>query len=232
MALISLFFQTKAKLDVLELDASIAETHEASAQLTQNEVEDGSTVTDNVVLMPLRLQLDGVVSKTPLGLAGLIGSGVTAAAGAVGASAGGAASLAGGLATTGIASLGGIVASAAGANGPNSRAPSDVYEYLLELRNRRIPFDVVTALKIYKNMVLTSVSVPRSIATVGILRFNASLEQVKLVKAETVDLGASSSLGGAAAGASNLGKQGTSAASETTSSSSASILSQLTGVGG
>lgn len=231
MALISLFFQTKAKLDMLELDASISESHEATAQLSQSEVEDGSSVTDNVTLLPIKLTLEGVVSKTPLGFAGLIGSGVTAVAGAVGGALGGSGTAAGAIATTGIASLGGLVASAVGASGPNSREPADVWDYLLELRNRRIPFDVVTALKLYESMVLTSVSVPRSIQTVGVLRFQATLEQVKIVKASTIDLGSLSSLGGAAAAASNLGKQAATGASSTTSSSAASWLSQLTGIG-
>ncbi len=230
MSLLSLFFQTKAKLDMLELDCSISESHEAAAQLSQNEVEDGSVITDNVVLSPLKLTIEGVVSKTPLGLAGLIGSAFSAAAGVAGTAggAGGARSTAGGLITTGVASLGGLVASAVGADGPNSRAPSDVYDYLLELRNRRIPFDVVTALKLYKNMVLTNVSVPRNKDNVGVLRFSATLEQVKIVTAETVNI--TSSVGGAGAAA-KLGKQATSQASATTSSSSASILSHLTGVG-
>jgi hypothetical protein len=228
MALISLFFQTKAKLDQMELDCSMTESHEAAAVVSENEIEDGSSVSDNVVLSPLRLTLEGVVSKTPLGAAALIGSAASAAAGAVGAAQKAGAAQA--IATIGLASVGGLVANSFGPDGPKSRAPADVLDYLHELRAKRLPFSVLTALKLYDNMILTNLSVPRSVATVNILRFTATLQQVKLVKSETVDLGSASSLGGAAGATKALGTQAVSEAASKTGSN-ASILYGIFGGG-
>ncbi len=227
MALISLFFQTRAKLDQMELDVSLNETHEATAQLSQNEIEDGSAINDNIVLAPLKLTIEGVVSKTPLGTSALIGSAATALAGVAGGALGGSTKLAGAVATVGVASLGGLVASAVGvgaSGGAKSRTPADVYAYLLQLRDLRTPFSVVTALKLYEDVVVTSLQAPRNAGTSGMLRFTATFEQVKIVRAQTVDLGVLANVPGAAK-ASKLGKQATSAAA-TKTSSDASLLFQ------
>lgn len=229
MALIGLFFQTKAVIGRpsglatggLELDASVNETHEATATVTQSEVEDGSNVNDHVTLLPKKLTLEGVVSKTPLGIAGLIGSVGTAVAGAA-AQASTSKAMAAAI-TTGTASFGGLIANSIG----GAREPADVYDFLVELRDRRLPFDVVTALKLYQNMVLTSLSVPRNIQNTGVLRFTAVMEQVKIVSSSVVSL---SSIPGAAA-AQNLGKQATSAASSKTGAG-ASILYNIFKGGG
>lgn len=225
MALISLFFQTRAKIGQMELDASMTESHEAAAALSQNEIEDGSNINDNVVLAPLKLTLEGVVSKTPLGFNALIGSAATAVAGQFAKGAPGI----GVIAAIGVASIGGLLANSFGPDGPKSRAPADVFDYLLELRNMRLPLSVLTALKLYENMILTNLSVPRSIQTVGVLRFTATLEQVRIVSSETVDISGVTGVGGAA-GASKLGAQAGSAASAGTSSN-ASILYGLFGGG-
>jgi hypothetical protein len=221
VALVGLFFQTKAKIALMELDVSSNEEHEATATLTMNEIEDGSNINDHIVLNPEKLTIKGVVSETPLGLAALAGSAITAVAGAVGAAQTG---MGGALATAAIGSIGGLVASAMGPDGPASRKPSDVFEYLNELRNKRVPFEIVTALKLYTDMVLTALSVPRSISTVKTLEFSATFEKCRIVKAETVSLAAGGVPG--ASGIANLGQQAASAASEATSAG-ASVLFNL-----
>lgn len=211
----------------MELDASVSETHDAQATVTQSEIEDGSQINDHVTLAPLRLAIEGVVSKTPLNLFGL-GPTVIATAAAAAAGPG----LASTVLATGLASLGGLVSSPAGVNGttglPIPRNPKDVYAYLIELRDARIPFDVVTALRLYRNMVLTSVSAPRNVGNVNLLRFTAVMEQVKLVFSQSVNLGANSTLGGAAGGTTNLGTQ---APAPAPPAAEASILSTATGLG-
>lgn len=237
MALISLFFQTRAKVGQLDLDASLSESHEASAKLSQSEVEDGTQITDNIVLDPIKLTLQGVVSKTPLGSSALVGSAATAAGGLV-SKAVGAKGLVAGALVTGAASLGGLVSNAFGLDGGvdgakgKSRSPSDVYNYLLELRERRLPIEVVTALKIYKMMAITNVSVPRDKDTTGMLKFTITLEQIRIVTAQTVDLGNLSSLGGKAAETAKLGKQGAAAAAAKVDDDSTVAYKILKGVGG
>lgn len=232
MALVSLFFQTRAQLGQLDLDVSINETHEASATLTQSEVEDGSNITDNVVLSSVKLTIEGGVSQSPLGSSALAGS-IATAIGGIAAKTGGYQTIAGGVANVAVGSIGGLVSSAVGldGNGVKSRSASDVFEYLLELRNKRQPFTVLTALRKYENMVLTSLSVPRNSQTVGMLRFTATLEQITYVSSETVDIGSLTSIGSEAAKKTNLGKQAPGAASTKAAGSMPSVLSSITGVG-
>lgn len=226
MALVSLFFQTKAKIDQMELDASISEGHEASATVSTNPLEDATNANDNVVLNNVKLTMEAVVSKTPLGANALLASAATAAAGAIAAKQKGQGAA---LALIGLASVGGLVANSFGPDGPKSRAPADVYSYLLEVLNKRLPFSVVTALKIYDDMILTALSVPRSIATTGILRFTATMEQITIVSSDTVDLGDLASIGGAGA-AKNVGSQAAKEASAKTGND-ASILYNIFGGG-
>ena len=51
---------------VVVVDASVRENHESSAQVTEHQVETGSNITDHVRAMPDRLQIEGVVTNTPI----------------------------------------------------------------------------------------------------------------------------------------------------------------------
>lgn len=65
MSLALLFNRTKPKLDAIELDATLSESHAKTATVTRNPVERGSDVTDHVHIMPDRLKIEGVISQTP-----------------------------------------------------------------------------------------------------------------------------------------------------------------------
>jgi hypothetical protein len=209
MALISLLFQQRAKIGVLELDCSLSETHEAPARVTEIEIESGASINDHIILQPLKLTLNGIVSKTPLGAAGLLGSiataGATQAAKNISSKFGhkaGASALAAG------ASLGGLIAGKLADGFTGSRAPRDVFDYLMQLRDERKAFDVVTALKLYSNMVISNLSVPRNKDTVNTLEFTVTLQQLTIV-APLIEFNALAGLGGVAGASpsSNLGKQ-------------------------
>lgn len=205
MSLFALFFQERAKIGLMELDASLNETHEAAAEITQNEIEDGSKVADHIVLKNRKLTIEGFVSKTPLGAAGLAAAAVTAAAGlAINAAGGAGNGLAGVGAMAGIASVGGLVANSFGPDGPKSREPKDVHAYLIELRDKRQPIDVQTGLELYKNMAVALVSEPRNVKNGGGLRFTVSFEQIRIVEGEDVTL---TGVVGGAGKAADLGKQ-------------------------
>lgn len=225
MALINLFFQTRAKIGQMELDASMSESHELSAEVTKTAIEDGSDVGDNVKLNPRKLTIEGVVSKSPLGAGALIGALGSSVAGVVQAQSAGVASK---IATIGIASIGGLVAGNIGPDGPTSREPSAVWDYINEIWEFRDTITVITKLKTYDDMIITGVTAPRSIATTNLMRFNMTLEQVTIVSSETVDLGSLSELGGAASPSKNLGTQSAEAASAKTADNS-SILYQAFG---
>lgn len=56
------FKVTKAKIDSIDLDCSINESHAADSEVTQHPVEKGADITDHVRLKPLVVQMEGLVS--------------------------------------------------------------------------------------------------------------------------------------------------------------------------
>jgi hypothetical protein len=50
----------------LTLDATVKETHELSAQVTDHPVESGSNLTDHIRTLPARISLQGIISNTPI----------------------------------------------------------------------------------------------------------------------------------------------------------------------
>jgi hypothetical protein len=80
MALTELIFgTTKASIGLVELDASIRESHSANATVTRHPVEADVTgqtaISDNVHVDPLSIQIEGVVTNTPTDwLAGALSS--------------------------------------------------------------------------------------------------------------------------------------------------------------
>lgn len=66
MPLTLIYQATKARIDTLELDASISEVHEIENEVTEHPVESGFQVTDNVRRKPLRVTIEGLVSNTPV----------------------------------------------------------------------------------------------------------------------------------------------------------------------
>lgn len=175
--------QFRTTIGVLELDAAQSITHEASSQITKNPIEDGSDVTDNVRLENRTLTIEALISDNPLTLLGSAFNLFTgAAAGAVGELAGGFAAQAAGQA---LGSIAGIIA---GRSEDDVLFPQKAFQYLEELRDRRIPFTVVTKLKRYENMLISRLTVPQSSDVGGSLRFTVTLEQIQVVRTLTIQL--------------------------------------------
>jgi hypothetical protein len=196
MALFSLIFNRPVKASfevvrdvgggdqkvVFELDASLKETHKRTAKVSQNPIEDGTNVADNVNLDPRGLELTGFVSDAPLSLLGsAVGLGLSSAtqlaSKALGTSAVGQA--AAGLATTGLGSIAGIITG-------SPRDPKKAWQFLDEVWSRREPFSVVTALQRYENMVVASLSAPRESGRGKGLEFDITLEQVEIVQSSVI----------------------------------------------
>ena len=64
---------TKPQLGIMTLDISERETHTLSAMVTENEIEDGSVVSDHIRKNPRSVTIDGFISEFPVGLFGLPG---------------------------------------------------------------------------------------------------------------------------------------------------------------
>ena len=58
--------QQESSTEVLELEATLEENHEGSAETTDHPVESGADVTDHIRRKPDELTLKGIVSNTPI----------------------------------------------------------------------------------------------------------------------------------------------------------------------
>lgn len=188
---------------LFQMDVSLSETHTREASISQNAIEDGSNVADNVNLKPRKLTMKALISDVPITLLGsAVGLGISNATQLASAAKGGGAL--GGLAATAagvsLGSLAGIITG-------SPRDPKKAWRFLEEVWEAREPFSVVTALQRYDSMCISSLSAPRS-ATVGKgLEFDITLEQVKIVSSSLIKVPVfkTSSLG--AQSNTKLGKQ-------------------------
>lgn len=67
MPLTDLIFPRKlGQIDTIEIDATIRELHSVKAKATKHPVETGSAVTDHVQLQPDEIEIEGMITNTPL----------------------------------------------------------------------------------------------------------------------------------------------------------------------
>jgi hypothetical protein len=145
-----------AIIDALVLDASIKEEHIAEVEVTDHPVEQGAAVTDHARPKPEEVTIEGVVSNTPLNhfqtLRAESRDGYTWQTSAA-------------------------VNSVRGMPG----AAESAYQQLRDLRDKPRLVTIVTALRTYDSMVMTSLKVPRDSQIGDVLRFEAKFKQVRVV---------------------------------------------------
>jgi hypothetical protein len=66
-----LFTDHRYHLGELLIDAVIKETHELRAQVSEHPTESGESFCDHVQNLPVQIQIDGIISNTPMTLVGL-----------------------------------------------------------------------------------------------------------------------------------------------------------------
>lgn len=205
---------------IVPMDVSISESHERSATISQNPIEDGSNVADHINLAPESLTMEAMISDAPVSLfQSVLGTAISSAsqlaAGALTGIAGGIVEQVAGL---GLGSIAGLLTG-------TPRDPADGFRFMEELWRARQPFTVVTALKRYEKMVIATLTTPRSASNGKSFRFNVKFEQVRIVKSQIVKIPAFK-VGGNASAQSKaiLGKNATKAAGEETSSSASLLL--------
>jgi hypothetical protein len=154
MALLSLIFgeKTKARIGVVELDASLSETHSMSAEVTNHPLEEGSEISDHIRKQPDSIQITGVVSNTPL------------------------------------VYLANIQAPSPLVNDltPVSDRAELAYVELQRIMSQGETVEVVTSLRTYENMALTSLSITRDAASGNVLNASMDLREVIIAKSEVV----------------------------------------------
>lgn len=174
MAIIGLLFSQKTRVVIgkkdstdeislglggIVVDAAVSEEHLNDSDVTENPVEDGAKITDHMQIKSKQLTIDGVISDSPLS-----------------------ADFAGISVPSNFHNFAGTVQTTLGRD---SRS-IDAYQRLVALQEKREPFTVVTGLKQYKNMVLKTLTVPRTAATGKAIHFKAVLREIRIVKSKSV----------------------------------------------
>lgn len=116
-----------------------------------------------------------------------------------------------------VLSLVGSVADIRMANAPDMYDPSigrsnDAYQQLCDLENQLAtkqlePFEIVTSVKVYTNMVMTEIKMERDKTTSLLGRFEMSFEQIVTVDSQITTYQAVGAVGRSAAPKKNSGKQ-------------------------
>lgn len=183
---------------VIQLDCSVSETHSRESPPTEFPVENGQTISDHVIVKPFALELQGIISDTPIGTAGQL---LTSAATTL---------------TSSLVPPAGVIAGAAAVAGGSalftalkkSKTPSvAAFLQLIQLQQNAQPVSILTSLNRYENMWIKNISVPRDNATGKSLVFTVQFVQLLLVSPQSVNIAIFANPALAAAEA-NAGDQG------------------------
>ena len=215
------------KRDLLIIDASNNIRHQHEVQPTDNPVEEGSDVTDNIDVKPKVVTFDGIISEAPITIESAVVGNVAGAVGALGRSALG--SVAGGLLAGATSALGGSLL-----NQSNKARVEEAFNAMQELQSKKILCTIITGLRAYENMVLQSFSPVESADVGGSLSFTATFREIRVVRSEQVVLPKKildDSVAASAGSVSNQGKKTAEEADEQLSGRGSSFLADLLGVG-
>lgn len=173
---VQLIQRTPNSASVIELDCTVRENHSRQSPASDYPIENGASISDNILIRPIELELNGIISDTPIDAGAVAVSALTSAV----------SNIAGPLGVVGAA---GGVALFQALQG-TGKISINTYEQLLRLQEARAPFEVFTTLvpKKYQNMWIKSLSVPRDASTGQVLAFNLSLIQLLLVSSQTVNV--------------------------------------------
>lgn len=165
MALENLFVRTKRYIGStgpngvqVQLDAIIKETHDNPIKITKNPVELGADITDHAIIEPIKLQIEGIVTDTPLG-----GAAVTQI----------------------VDSVTGLFGSSVSDGITRSQ---QAYSSLVLLKNDREPIEIQTGLKLYENMLITNIRVTQDKDTSRAVFLNIDAEEIIITETVILQL--------------------------------------------
>lgn len=158
MAFDNLFVRTKREIGGIELDTVLVEEHDNSVIITTNPVEDGVDITDHAIVQPKVLFVRGAVTDTPLG----------------------------------VAAFGQLVDSVTGLFGTSTSSnitrSTNAYNLMLGLMEARKEIDIVTGLKTYTNMLMTSLKTVQDKDTSKIVFLDMLFEEIITTSSATTSL--------------------------------------------
>jgi hypothetical protein len=192
------------------LDASITELHEAEAEVTEDQVETGSPISDHVRPLQRKIGIEGFVSNHPIEVPASNMQGITGAVERV--------EFPGGLGGANVLRF----------SGDFDRVRA-VEEELDRLRTGGILCTLSTSLRVYENTVLRSFAVKRDATSGNALPVSLSFVQIRIAEVRTVPV---PSIPRAARRAAR-GAQNPTPTEEATAEGSGndSLFSRLTGMG-
>lgn len=201
----------------LKLDAVNQVQHQHEAEVTENPIEGSIPGSDHMDVKPKVLTFTGLISEAPIKIEEALLGNVAGAVGGVASKALG--GVIGSAVTGGVAALGGLLL-----NKPGNRV-LDGFKAMEQLQTEKIPVTLITGLRAYQNMMLTSFVPTESAENGKSLSFTATFREIRVVSSKKGNKKKFDAATSAIASAiSNLG---TVVAPERGSS----ILSGLTGVG-
>ncbi len=204
------------EIGFLQLDCTVSESHSRSAKITQNEIEDGSNVADNVVLENEKFSIEGIISESPFPSSDIR-------------------DLALQVQNVGFNALNKAIGSISGGIIPNAGSTIKRVIALIQLENfwkNRIPFIVITGIKKYENVLIKSMSIPVTAKDGKSLRFKVECEVVKIVESQTITVPEDFLKNPSAVAKQSLGKQGAKAASAAESNQGSILFKAFKGLGG
>lgn len=166
-----LFKKQGATIGVLQLDATVSESHDYKNEVTEFPSEDGSTIVDNIRILPDRVTINGLVSNSPV-------SGIFDKVFDV---------------VTGSSNVKEVFRVSRDDTATRVESARDI---LLRIRGSIIGaqnkdpqvVDIVTGLRKYTNMVMESLTIDRNGRTGQSLPFTATFVQIKTADVTTVDI--------------------------------------------
>ncbi len=204
MSFDNLFVRSRKSIGGIQLDAVLSESHTNTVKVTNNPIEIGADIADNAIIEPKVVTVVAQVSDTPLGAAAL-GDIVDLVTGLFGTS------------TT-----------------DNITRSGAAYNALVQLQEQREPIELQTKLKLYTDMIITSIRVIQDANTSRIVALNIEFKELIIVESVIVQLESTQLSSGSAteqgSSADEKGRQETTTPNSTTSSSV--LKSVLDWVGG
>lgn len=175
MSLITLLTKKPPKLgagesgtEVIEFDATMEESLDASVEVTTYPIESGAVAADSIIVNPKRYRIVGIISDNPLSpsLTDFAGGALSNFTDGTGA--------------------GGIISGAAGVSagllgGPDGDRSTAALTKLLELMYNRRPFTLSADDITLTNMVIVNISRTRTPANEGGLEFTADLQELAIL---------------------------------------------------
>ena len=160
------------------IDVTMTENHSFEAEATENPVEEGVVISDHIDLKPESFTITGVISDTPLAFGASVQGASTAAGAFVGKTVLGPL---GALAGVGAGALAGTLVG-------GSNRMKNAFDHLRDLQTKRVPFTVITGLRRYTDMVVTSLTINRDGKSGRSFNFTAVLKQIRIVKSKVASI--------------------------------------------